>query len=342
MLLEVLPLLAAVAVPLFVHASASTTFTSVMTFLSPTPEVHASLLEQDHIPNEDSFGILRPYTNPDPSASLGGGEPYVTEGALVATGPVGADQIATSRLTNGEINVYTVREGDSLSQIAEMYGVTSNTILWANNLPRATAIRPGDTLIILPIAGVQHRVVSGDTISAIAKRYDGDVDEILAYNQLSGSSDLVVGQTVVVPGGQIQAAPAPAARVAHAAQPTRTSGSVSVSGGLSHPLPGSVRTQGLHGFNAVDFGAPVGTPIRAAAAGEVIVSRNSGWNGGYGNYIVIRHPNGVQTLYAHNSQNTVGVGEYVRAGQTIGLVGNTGRSTGPHLHFEVRGGTNPF
>lgn len=287
-------------------------------------------------------GYLKSVLNSDLSAARGGGEIFINEGVLVATGPAGADDIATTGITNGEIRVHVVRPADTLSEIAEMYNVTANTILWANNLTRATSIQPGDTLIILPIAGVQHTVVSGDTLSSIAKKYEGDEDEILAYNQLASASDLQVGEDIVVPGGRIKAAPAQPQRTASAARPVQTSGSVSVSGGLTHPAPGTVRTQGLHGYNAVDFGGPIGTPIRAAAAGEVIVSRNSGWNGGYGNYIVIRHPNGVQTLYAHNNQNFVGVGEYVSAGQTIAAMGNTGRSTGPHLHFEVRGGTNPF
>jgi murein DD-endopeptidase MepM/ murein hydrolase activator NlpD len=79
----------------------------------------------------------------------------------------------------------------------------------------------------------------------------------------------------------------------------------------------------------------------AAAGGTVIVAKASGWNGGYGNYVVIKHKN-TQTLYAHLSSVSVGVGETVSVGQGVGIIGNTGKSTGTHLHFEVRGGTNPF
>jgi murein DD-endopeptidase MepM/ murein hydrolase activator NlpD len=112
---------------------------------------------------------------------------------------------------------------------------------------------------------------------------------------------------------------------------------------FSHPVPGSVLTQGLHGYNSVDFGAPLGTPVLAAADGVVIVEKGAGkWYGGYGNYIVIEHDNGTQTLYSHNSKNLVNVGDEVKQGQKIALVGSTGRSTGNHLHFEVRGGTNPW
>jgi murein DD-endopeptidase MepM/ murein hydrolase activator NlpD len=103
-----------------------------------------------------------------------------------------------------------------------------------------------------------------------------------------------------------------------------------------------VRTQGIHGYNGVDLAAGVGTPILAAAGGEVIVAKGSGWNGGYGNYVVIKHPNGTQTLYAHMSSTAISSGAQVSGGEVIGYVGNTGRSTGSHLHFEVRGAKNPF
>ena len=117
---------------------------------------------------------------------------------------------------------------------------------------------------------------------------------------------------------------------------------VNNSSGLLNPLLGAIKTQGIHGYNGVDLGAPVGTPVRASASGEVIVAKGQGWNGGYGDYIVIRHRSGIQTLYAHLSKVNVAVGEQVTAGENIALSGNSGKSTGPHLHFEVRGAKNPF
>ncbi len=286
--------------------------------------------------------VLSAQQNPNPLGARGGAEVLVEDGALVSVGPVGEDVIASAKGSSGasgEIRVYTVRAGDTLSHIAEMYDVTANTILWANDLPRASSIKEGQTLIILPIAGVRHTIKKGDTIKAIAKTYEGDVDEILAYNQLEAEEGLIVGSTIVIPGGAIHTAPV----AKSGATPTRTSGkSVAGAGWLSHPLPGSIKTQGLHGYNAVDFGSSIGTSVRAAASGEVIVSKSSGWNGGYGQYIVIKHSNGAQTLYSHLIRNDVGVGAYVSQGTVIGGVGNTGRSTGPHLHFEVRGASNPF
>lgn len=328
--IEIVAGLLLVVVPLSVHAGVFSLFgTDAAAESTLVPEV----ITTDSILDTP---VLSAATNPDPSSSRGGADLLVQDGVLVSTGPIGADELATKKQSGGEINVYTVREGDSLSLIAEMFDVTANTILWANDLTSAKAIKPGQTLIILPIAGVRHVVKSGDTIASIAKKYEGNAEEIVAYNQLEAGQSLSVGATIIVPGGALHAAPA--------AKPATSKGAStkSTGGGYSHPAPGAIKTQGIHGYNAVDFASAVGTAIRAAAAGEVIVSKSSGWNGGYGQYIVVKHPNGSQTLYAHLSANNVGVGATVSAGQVIGAMGNTGKSTGPHLHFEVRGAKNPF
>lgn len=333
MLAEALPVFLLVAIPWSVNAGMLAT---LFGFLEPTPIIYE---EPSKFDSANEVRLLSSRINIDPKAALGGGDLIVDEGALVSNSPFGPDDFATNKSGTGEISVYTVREGDSLSQIAEMFGVTSNTILWANDLPKATAIHPGDQLIILPIVGVSHIVKSGDTIGSIAKKYESDADEILSYNQLASASDLIVGETLIIPGGNMHiAAPQKVASTGGGSK----SSSAGSGGGLINPLPGSVKTQGIHGYNGVDLGAKVGTPIRAAGSGEVIISKSSGWNGGYGNYIVIKHGNGSQTLYSHMSSNAVGVGATVAAGETIGYVGMTGRSTGPHLHFEVRGGSNPF
>jgi murein DD-endopeptidase MepM/ murein hydrolase activator NlpD len=116
---------------------------------------------------------------------------------------------------------------------------------------------------------------------------------------------------------------------------------ISTVGYFIEPLVNYHKTQKLHGHNAVDLAAPAGTPILAAAEGEVVISR-AGWNGGYGRYIVIQHGNGTQTVYGHASKLLVSEGDFVKQGQEIALVGSSGESTGPHLHVEVRGGKNPF
>lgn len=253
-------------------------------------------------------------------------------------GPFSSDD-SIDKPTSDQISIYVVREGDTLSQIAEMFNVTVNTIKWGNDLSSNT-LKVGQTLVILPISGVKHTVAKGDTLVSLAKKYKGDIDEIADYNSLEKDGSLVVGSVIIIPDGEVITPVS-----TYSSKPGSTSGVKECVGYYLRPLARYVRTQGLHGYNAVDLAAPVGTPIMAAADGEVIISRTGGWNGGYGNYIVIKHENGTQTLYSHNSVNYVSVGDYVKQGQTIGTVGHTGKVSGPtgnHLHFEIRGAKNPF
>lgn len=303
------------------------------------PVVSASPVVTEYLIGPNDIALLSAEQNPNPVGGRGGAELLIDDNALVSTGPVGEDEIALQSNSSGEIRVYTVREGDSLSMIAEMFDVTTNTIMWANDISKATDIQPGDSLVILPIAGVRHVIKSGDSIESIAKKYGGDEEEILSYNQLASAAELTVGETLIIPGGAMHNS-TPKNSSGTSAAPN--SGSSSGGGGFAHPAPGAVKTQGIHGYNAVDLAGGSGSAIRAAAAGEVIVAKASGWNGGYGNYVVIKHGNGTQTLYAHLSSVNVGVGQYVGQAETIGGMGNTGKSTGTHLHFEVRGGRNPF
>jgi len=260
--------------------------------------------------------------------------PTVEGDALVSNmGPLGTSELL-AKPTSDQISVYVVREGDTLSQIAEMFNVTVNTIKWGNDLPSNT-LKVGDTLVILPISGVKHTVVKGDTLASVVKKYKGDADEIIAYNNLQKGDTLTVGSIIIVPDGEVLASPSVARSVT-------SSGSKEYIGYYVRPIAGGRKSQNIHGYNGVDLAAPIGTPIMASADGEVIISRSGGWNGGYGNYIVIRHPNGTQTLYAHNSRNNVSAGDTVSQGDVIGIVGSTGKSTGSHVHFEIRGAKNPF
>ncbi len=334
-IVELLPAVCIVLAPLTVHAGVFSALASLFTedVLASTT---SSYIDIDH--SARFTPLLTAKVNADPMA-IGGGDISVEDGALKATGPVDAAQIAASPNKSGEISVYVVREGDSLSMIASMYGVTTNTVLWANDLNSATDIHPGDTLVILPIEGIKHTVARGETLSSIVKSYDADIEEVLDYNNLAADTTLTVGDELIIPGGSLHSA---TARTVAAATPTKSSGSQAGGSWLTHPAPGAVRTQGIHGYNAVDLAGASGSTIKAAAAGEVIVAKAGGWNGGYGSYIVIRHSNGVQTLYAHLSLVNVSAGDYVTQGAVIGGMGNTGKSTGTHLHFEVRGGSNPF
>jgi LysM repeat protein len=273
---------------------------------------------------------------------IGGASPQINDDMALAYNGAFADGSDIVARQSGQISLYVVEEGDTLSQVAQLFGVSVNTIVWANELKNGGDIHPGQTLLILPVSGVQHTVEKGDTLASIADKYHGDAGEIALFNRIT-EDELVVGSVITVPGGEHE-------MVQHVAVVPQSSSSTgentrnASAGGFIHPLPGSVKTQGPHGYggNSLDFGAPVGTPVRAAASGTVIVSKSGGWNGGYGNYVVLDHGDGTQTLYSHLSQNNVWMGQRVGQGETVGLVGNTGRSTGPHLHFEVRGAPNPF
>ena len=286
-----------------------------------------------------NIGLLEATRNPNPNVGKGGGDITVVGGValLSETGPEGtlAD---IEENQSGAISIYVVREGDTLGAIAKMFGVTTNTIAWANDISRGV-IRPGQTLIILPISGVRHTVAKGDTIQTIAKKYKADATEIAQYNHITEHAKLAIGEIVLVPDGEISAPPSNA--VGRSAT-LRGAGGPSYEGYYLRPVIGGRRTQGLHGYNGVDVASYLGAPILASASGEVIVARSSGWNGGYGNYIVVAHPNGSQTLYAHLSSLAVSAGKSVARGEIIGYMGSTGRSTGTHLHFEVRGAKNPF
>lgn len=287
--------------------------------------------------NLQTLALPKPAMSTNPTVARGGGDiTIVDDSALLAVeGPSGT--IADiERPKSSAISIYVVRQGDTLSSIAALFGVSANTIRWANDLSGST-VRVGQTLVILPVTGIRHTVQKGETLASIAKKYGGDQEEIALYNGIEGA--LAVGSELIIPDGEVQA-PAP---VRVASSPARAPSSPAASGAYIRPVQNAVRTQGIHGYNGVDLAAPSGTSVLASAAGTVIVSREGSWNGGYGNYIVIEHANGSQTLYAHNSDNIVGIGESVVQGQVIGYVGRTGKATGPHLHFEIRNGPrNPF
>lgn len=303
-----------------------------------TAESFSAANSVDPVETPGTIALLSAPINATELTGTGGPDVVAEDGVLVSTGPVGSDVIAARGTKRDDVRVYTVREGDSLSLIAEMFGVTTNTILWANDLKRASDIKPGQVLVILPVAGVQHIVKKGDTLSTIVEKYDGDMKEMLSYNNLSEDSELSVGQTIIIPGGTLRSVQAKAA----SAKPVTIAGTISGGSGFINPVPGAIRTQGIHGHNGIDLAAAYGTPIRAAAAGEVVESKSSGWNGGYGQYVKIKHSNGTYTVYAHLMRNDVGVGEWVAQGQLVGGMGSTGKSTGNHLHFEVYGAKNPF
>ncbi len=291
--------------------------------------------------NVQTMALLRPAMNIDPAPARGGGDITIVDGSALMPeeGPSGT-MADIERPKNAAISVYVVREGDTLGTIAKLFDVSVNTIAWANDIPRSSSLKVGQVLTILPVTGVKHTIKKGDTLSSIAKRYGGDAGEIASFNGIDGA--LAIGDEITIPDGEI-AEPAPSRSGSAVVRSSGPYGTPEQIGYYLRPIIGGKKTQGIHGYNGVDIAAPRGTPILASAGGEVIVSRQGGWNGGYGNYIVIQHDNGTQTLYSHNSENIVSVGQSVVRGQVIGYVGSSGKSTGSHVHFEIRNGIrNPF
>lgn len=228
---------------------------------------------------------------------------------------------------------YKVQKGDSLSKIASNFGISLNTIFWANS-SIGNRINPGQQLVILPVSGVLHQVEDGDTVESVAEFYGVSSSKIVQYNKIS-SKGLRVGASLVIPD----------------AKPKKTFASASLAALPSYPGYFIIPTTGwnwgqLHNFNGVDIANACGTPIYASAEGLVAhVGSPNSWNDGYGGYVDIEHPNGVVTRYTHTEKNLVSVGDYVLQGDAIAKIGNTGNVHGPtgcHLHFEVRGAKNPF
>lgn len=256
------------------------------------------------------------------------------------------DDVGDGIPTFDQISVYMVKSGDTLSKVADMFGVSPNTIIWSNDL-KSKKLTVGETLIILPISGVKHTVKKGDSLKSIASSYKVEVADIIEYNNLSEDEKLKIGDDLIIPGGEIvqKVEPKPIKNTGSSNIASLKNGATSnydVSGYFTHPLPNSRRVRGLsRTHHGVDFAAPTGTSIYAAASGRVIFAKY-GWNGRYGNMVILSHDNGSRTLYAHMSRIGIEEGSYVEKGQVIGYVGNTGRSTGPHLHFEVLGAKNSF
>ena len=246
--------------------------------------------------------------------------------------------IASAENVRTNIVKYTVKPGDVPSVIAASFGITANTLFWANNLSDGELIRPGDELIILPVSGVRYKVKRGDTISGIAAEYKGKMDEIIVFNRLDEAGGIIAGDYIVIPDGEM-----PVRRYSRGYAARYAPYSQNLDNLFIHPTAGiGYKSRGLHPHNAVDVAASCWTPIYAAAAGRVAISDGYGWNGGYGKYVKIDHGNGVGTLYSHNIQNEVSAGQSVLQGQLIAYMGSTGRSTGCHVHWEVFGALNPL
>jgi murein DD-endopeptidase MepM/ murein hydrolase activator NlpD len=239
---------------------------------------------------------------------------------------------------------HTVKDGETISSIAQLYGISVNTILWENNLTARSTIKAGMELSILPGSGVRHKVARGETLGSISKKYGIDADKIATANGLGNSGLINIGQSLIIPGGVKQQVAYVKTKTSY--QPTNdlnvkkifdptVKGSSGGSGKMLWPTSWRVITQ-YFGWKhtGLDIDGDYNSPIYAAEDG--VITR-SGWNaGGYGYFYFIDHGGGIITVYGHLSKEYFKTGDHVKRGDVLGMMGSTGRSTGTHLHFEVR------
>ena len=225
---------------------------------------------------------------------------------------------------------YRVKSGDTISEIASRYNITTDTIISVNNIKSSRSIPIGQYLKIPTMDGILYTVkASGETPETIAKKYSVSADKVAMANSLTENQSLTVGRTVFVAGAKMDRIALLEINGDLFKNPLHSSYYISSRFGWRvSPFDSSKRT--YHG--GIDMACPTGTPIYAASEGTVITA---GWSNVYGNYVIVSHHSGYKTLYGHMSSILVTKGQYVYTTTKIGKVGSTGQSTGPHLHFTV-------
>jgi len=275
---------------------------------------------------------------------------FATERSGLEVGPsvlgqsivVGEDVFKTnvSQKPRDKVIIYNVQKGDTVSTIAEKFSssdnlISSDTIRWANDLKNDN-ITVGDELKILPVSGVEHKVAKGDSVYSIGKKYNTDPQKIVdfPFNDFANPETfaLVEGQKLIVPDGVMPSAKPYIRQKVYIAQGPASGSSV-----LTWPVRGGVSQFASWYHMALDITADVATLIVAAQDGVVTGVNIGGWNNGYGTSVWVSDGNGLESHYAHLGLVNVSVGEKVERGVTvIGSIGMTGRTTGPHVHFEIR------
>lgn len=233
---------------------------------------------------------------------------------------------------------YTVQSGDTLSSIGQKFKIALDALEYVNGLTDTSVLSVGDVLTIPPISGLIHEVEDGDTLSSIAEKYSVVPQAIADFNYILDTSSLAVGSELVIPGAEVpEVVPVPTYTPSYVPQPSYPS-VPNLADGFVWPAPSYIITQYFYWYhNGIDIAVPWGRgmpPIYATSSGTIV---RSGWDPwGLGLHVVINHGNGYTSTYGHLSRLNVGYGTQVSKGQRIGLMGNTGNSTGPHLHFTIK------
>ena len=229
-------------------------------------------------------------------------------------------RIIEQNVLTEKIKIHTVKKGETLWSIAHKYNINIDTLIGANDISNMNRIKPGEKIKILPVKGILYNISPGENLNKLANKFNISKKKIVKTNGIKNPEKIQTGTTMLLPGAspefsyqdrleQMFITPVNARISSHYGQ----------------------RWGRMH--EGIDYAVNYKTPIKAAGSGRVIYS---GWSSGYGKLVIIQHQKGLKTLYAHNSRLLVTSGEYVNRGEVITKSGNTGNSTGPHLHFEVQ------
>ncbi len=289
----------------------------------------ASVLESNAVPEVVASAPVIPGMQSDQSVGNDSFVESIFPGSVVDSGIVAGQEFSRS-----DVITYKVKKGDTLTDIASFFGVSLDTLIGANPSVKAGHMRVGEELYILPTSGIVYKVQDGDTIESIAAYFGIPESNIKQFNKSVDFTSLGMGSSLVIPGGK---------KIAYGG-----SNLPNFNGQFIKPADG-FNWGKLHPYNAIDISNSCGTPVVASAEGLVVSDDtlgdgHGGWNGGYGNFVLIEHPFGdaIKTRYTHLKDISVSVGDYVKQGDVIGTVGDTGEITGCRVSFEVYGAQNPF
>jgi murein DD-endopeptidase MepM/ murein hydrolase activator NlpD len=273
-------------------------------------------------PGEEPAAAMR--ENLASYAGIAAPEPAVTEAPAEGTPAAGAD-IPLDLMESFKWESYRVAKGDTVSKIAAARSVSMDAVIASNGIANVRRLREGQTLRIPNMDGIPYTVKRGDTLAKISAAMGAPLAAILDANDLQ-SDTLSAAQVLFIPGARMPKEELKLALGELFIYPIRGR-MTSPYGWRNDPISGVRRYHA-----ALDLASPTGTAVKAAMDGRIATV---GYNSVYGNYIIISHSRGFQTLYGHLSATSVKQGAYVNQGGKIGAVGSTGYSTGPHLHFAV-------
>jgi murein DD-endopeptidase MepM/ murein hydrolase activator NlpD len=245
-----------------------------------------------------------------------------------------------------KIIAYTVKSGDTLESIAAAYKLKAKGIAESNSLALESTLNEGQVLEFPSVEGVIYKIKSGETLWDLALTNKVDFDTIVAVNKLEAPEKLKLNQKIIFPGVEtVKSIPIkPSNRIVASNTPLSRGGSIPAIANVTASMPTSGKISSYFGprngklHEGIDISAPTGTDVFASMDGTVSFS---GWDGAYGNLVIIDHGNGLKSYYAHNSKLLVTAGKAVSRGDHIADVGSTGNSTGPHCHFEIRENGTP-